>query len=152
MLIAIKNFAELIILVIIFRKVKTVSAFFTSSFQEAVILTIDGVGERATPSIYKGSVNKIEILKELHFPHSLGLLYFIFTYFLGFKVNSGEFKLMGLATYRDPDKENVKRYIESIKLVLLMQNVEQREGFVKVKCQILLFYKALIILIVSLNL
>lgn len=75
------------------------SAFFPSPFQEAAILTMDGVGEWATASIGVGRGNRIELLKELHFPHSLGLLYSAFTYFCGFKVNSGEYKLMGLAPY-----------------------------------------------------
>jgi carbamoyltransferase len=78
------------------------SAFFPSPFQEAAIITMDGVGEWATASIGKGIDNKIEILKEIHFPHSLGLLYSAFTYFTGFKVNSGEYKLMGLAPYGKP--------------------------------------------------
>ena len=78
------------------------SAFFPSPFQEAAILTMDGVGEWATASIGIGRGNKIELLKELHFPHSLGLLYSAFTYFCGFKVNSGEYKLMGLAPYGEP--------------------------------------------------
>jgi len=78
------------------------SAFFPSPFQEAAILTMDGVGEWATASIGVGRGNRIELLKELHFPHSLGLLYSAFTYFCGFKVNSGEYKLMGLAPYGEP--------------------------------------------------
>ena len=78
------------------------SAFFPSPFQEAAILTMDGVGEWATASIGVGAGNRIELLKELHFPHSLGLLYSAFTYFCGFKVNSGEYKLMGLAPYGEP--------------------------------------------------
>ncbi|MBT5551095.1 MAG: carbamoyltransferase [Nitrospina sp.] len=78
------------------------SAFFPSPFQEAAILTMDGVGEWATSSIASGKDNKIELLKELHFPHSLGLLYSAFTYYLGFKVNSGEYKVMGLAPYGEP--------------------------------------------------
>jgi carbamoyltransferase len=78
------------------------SAFFPSPFQEAAILTMDGVGEWATSSIALGKGNKIELLKELHFPHSLGLLYSAFTYYLGFKVNSGEYKVMGLAPYGEP--------------------------------------------------
>ena len=78
------------------------SAFFPSPFQEAAILTMDGVGEWATASIGVGRGNNIELLKELHFPHSLGLLYSAFTYFCGFKVNSGEYKLMGLAPYGEP--------------------------------------------------
>ena len=78
------------------------SAFFPSPFQEAAILTMDGVGEWATASIGVGKGNRIELLKEMHFPHSVGLLYSAFTYFCGFKVNSGEYKLMGLAPYGEP--------------------------------------------------
>ena len=78
------------------------SAFFPSPFQEAAILTVDGVGEWATSSLALGKDNKIELLQELHFPHSLGLLYSAFTYYLGFKVNSGEYKVMGLAPYGKP--------------------------------------------------
>jgi carbamoyltransferase len=78
------------------------SAFFSSPYDEAVILTLDGVGEWATTTISLGKNNKINILKEIHFPHSLGLLYSAFTYFLGFKVNSGEYKVMGLAPYGVP--------------------------------------------------
>jgi len=78
------------------------SAFFPSPFEEAAILTMDGVGEWATASIGVGRGNRIELLKELHFPHSLGLLYSAFTYFCGFKVNAGEYKLMGLAPYGEP--------------------------------------------------
>ena len=78
------------------------SAFFSSPYEEAIILTLDGVGEWATTAVSLGKNNKINILKELHFPHSLGLLYSAFTYFLGFKVNSGEYKVMGLAPYGEP--------------------------------------------------
>jgi carbamoyltransferase len=78
------------------------SAFFSSPYDEAAILTLDGVGEWATTTISLGKYNKINILKEIHFPHSLGLLYSAFTYFLGFKVNSGEYKVMGLAPYGEP--------------------------------------------------
>jgi len=78
------------------------SAFFPSPFQEAAILTMDGVGEWATSSLALGKDNKIELLQELHFPHSLGLLYSAFTYYQGFKVNSGEYKVMGLAPYGEP--------------------------------------------------
>ncbi len=78
------------------------SAFFPSPFDEAAILTLDGVGEWATGSLAVGRGNKIEMLRELHFPHSLGLLYSAFTYYTGFKVNSGEYKLMGLAPYGEP--------------------------------------------------
>jgi carbamoyltransferase len=95
------------------------SAFFPSSYSEAAILTIDGVGEWATASICHGKENNIEILKELHFPHSLGLLYSAFTYFLGFRVNSGEYKLMGLAPYGHPGSEAVKQMIQTIKTYLI---------------------------------
>ena len=92
------------------------SAFFPSPFKDAVILTADGVGEWATTTIAIGSGKDLEIKKEMHFPHSLGLLYSAFTYYVGFKVNSGEYKLMGLAPYGDPifiDK--IKRYLVDIK-------------------------------------
>lgn len=85
------------------------SAFYPSPFDEAAIITIDGVGEWATASIGIGKGNKIELLKEMRFPHSLGLLYSAFTYYTGFKVNSGEYKLMGLAPYGKP------KYVELIK-------------------------------------
>ena len=78
------------------------SAFFPSPFKDAVILTLDGVGEWATTTVAIGNENKLEIIKEIHFPHSLGLLYSAFTYYTGFKVNSGEYKLMGLAPYGKP--------------------------------------------------
>ena len=78
------------------------SAFFPSPFEEAVILTADGVGEWATTTVAIGKNNNLEIKKEIHFPHSLGLLYSAFTYYTGFKVNSGEYKLMGLAPYGKP--------------------------------------------------
>jgi len=78
------------------------SAFFPSPFDEAVVLTMDGVGEWATTSVAHGKGNSLKILKEIHFPHSLGLLYSAFTYYTGFKVNSGEYKLMGLAPYGEP--------------------------------------------------
>lgn len=78
------------------------SAFFASPFQEAAVLTMDGVGEWATASFGTGKGNKIELTEELIFPHSLGLLYSAFTYYTGFKVNSGEYKLMGLAPYGEP--------------------------------------------------
>jgi carbamoyltransferase len=83
------------------------SAFFPSSFDEAVILTMDGVGEWATTSVGFGRGNHLEMRKELHFPHSLGLLYSAFTYYTGFKVNSGEYKVMGLAPYGEPKFANV---------------------------------------------
>ena len=82
------------------------SAFFPSPFEEAIILTADGVGEWATTTIAIGKSNQLEIKKEIHFPHSLGLLYSAFTYYIGFKVNSGEYKLMGLAPYGNPIYEN----------------------------------------------
>jgi carbamoyltransferase len=91
------------------------SAFFPSPFNEAAILTIDGAGEWATASIAHGKGNAIEILRELHFPHSLGLLYSSFTYFLGFTVNSGEYKLMGLAPYGNPHSERFVQYVQSIR-------------------------------------
>src|SRR5207248_6104454 len=78
------------------------SAFFPSPHEEAAILTLDGVGEWDTAAIGHGKGNKLKLLKTLHFPHSLGLLYSAFTYFCGFKVNSGEYKLMGLAPYGEP--------------------------------------------------
>ena len=78
------------------------SAFFPSHFSRAAILTMDGVGEWATSSFALGKGNKVEIHKEIHFPHSIGLLYSAFTYYIGFKVNSGEYKLMGLAPYGEP--------------------------------------------------
>ena len=78
------------------------SAFFPSPFEDAVILTMDGVGEWATTSVAFGHGNHLEMRKELHFPHSLGLLYSAFTYYTGFKVNSGEYKVMGLAPYGEP--------------------------------------------------
>ena len=89
------------------------SAFFPSPFQKAAILTLDGVGEWATSAIGRGDGNQIQILEDLHFPHSLGLLYSAFTYFTGFRVNSGEYKLMGLAPYGEP------KYVDVIKDNLL---------------------------------
>ncbi len=89
------------------------SAFFPSPFEEAVILTADGVGEWATTTVAVGKNNNLEIKKEIHFPHSLGLLYSAFTYFTGFKVNSGEYKLMGLAPYGNPIYEDkIKKLID----------------------------------------
>jgi carbamoyltransferase len=78
------------------------SAFFPSPFEEAVVLTMDGVGEWATTSVGLGRGNTLEMRREIHFPHSLGLLYSAFTYYTGFKVNSGEYKVMGLAPYGEP--------------------------------------------------
>ncbi|MCK4980729.1 MAG: carbamoyltransferase [Candidatus Delongbacteria bacterium] len=91
------------------------SAFYPSPYDDAAILTIDGVGERATSIIAHGKGNSINILKELHFPHSVGLLYSAFTYYCGFRVNSGEYKLMGLAPYGDPTSERTQKYIDTIK-------------------------------------
>ena len=95
------------------------SAFFPSPFEEAAVLTIDGVGEWSTTSICKGSGNSLEVLREINFPHSLGLLYTAFTAYCGFKVNSGEYKLMGLAPYGDPDSEETKRFRETIEKELV---------------------------------
>ncbi len=95
------------------------SAFYPSSFKKAAIITLDGVGEWATAAICMGENNTIKTLKELHFPHSLGLLYSSFTYYLGFRVNSGEYKLMGLAPYGIADSEQVKNYIKIIKSELV---------------------------------
>ncbi len=91
------------------------SAFFPSPFKEAVILTADGVGEWATTTVAVGKDNNLEIKKEIHFPHSLGLLYSAFTYYTGFKVNSGEYKLMGLAPYGTPIYENKIKELIDIK-------------------------------------
>ncbi|MEY4964872.1 MAG: hypothetical protein RL274_455 [Pseudomonadota bacterium] len=85
------------------------SAFFPSPFEEAAVLTMDGVGEWTTTSLAVGSGNSLSVQKEIHFPHSLGLLYSAFTYYTGFKVNSGEYKVMGLAPYGEP------RYAKQIK-------------------------------------
>ncbi len=88
------------------------SAFFPSPFEEAIVLTADGVGEWATTTVAIGKRNKLEIKKEIHFPHSLGLIYSAFTYYTGFKVNSGEYKLMGLAPYGNPI------YVDKIKTLI----------------------------------
>lgn len=89
------------------------AAFFPSPFDEAAIVTLDGVGEWATTTYGVGRGNRVEILKQINFPHSLGLLYSAFTYFTGFKVNSGEYKLMGLAPYGEP------KYVELIRRELI---------------------------------
>ncbi len=83
------------------------SAFFPSPFERALVLTMDGVGEWTTTSLAIGSGNKLSVFKEIHFPHSIGLLYSAITYYLGFKVNSGEYKVMGLAPYGDPKYVNL---------------------------------------------
>ena len=89
------------------------SAFFPSPFDEAVVLTADGVGEWATTTVAIGKNNNLEIKKEIHFPHSLGLLYSAFTYYTGFKVNSGEYKLMGLAPYGNPiHVDKIKKLVD----------------------------------------
>jgi len=98
------------------------SAYYSSSFNDAAILTIDGVGEWATASICHGKGKDIKILRELKFPHSLGLLYSAFTYFLGFKVNSGEYKLMGLAPYGVEGSAEVLKFIATIKDKLVKIN------------------------------
>ena len=85
------------------------SAFYPSPFERAAVLTMDGVGEWSTTSLAHGNGNMLEVLQEIHFPHSLGLLYSAFTYYTGFKVNSGEYKVMGLAPYGEP------RYVDAIK-------------------------------------
>ncbi|WP_373515988.1 carbamoyltransferase [Persicitalea sp.] len=99
------------------------SAFYPSPYEKAAILTIDGVGEWATASICLGEGKDITILKELRFPHSLGLLYSAFTYFLGFRVNSGEYKLMGLAPYGNPTSPEVERYVD----IILKELIELKE-------------------------
>ena len=99
------------------------SAFYPSPFPEAAILTVDGVGEWATSTIGFGRGRELTILRELQFPHSLGLLYSAFTYYTGFKVNSGEYKLMGLAPYGNPDAEQVERF----KSLILDELVDLRE-------------------------
>ena len=95
------------------------SAFYPSPFREAAVLTLDGVGEWATASISYGNGESLEIKNELHFPHSLGLLYSAFTFFLGFKVNSGEYKLMGLAPYGNADAQETKDFVQKIKASLV---------------------------------
>ncbi len=92
------------------------SAFYPSPYKDAIILTADGVGEWATTTVAVGRGRKLEIQKEIHFPHSLGLLYSAFTYYTGFKVNSGEYKLMGLAPYGSPI------YVEKIKQLIDIKN------------------------------
>lgn len=101
------------------------SAYFPSGFSDAAILVVDGVGEWATISISKGEKNQINILKEIHFPHSIGMLYSAFTYFLGFKVNSGEYKLMGLSPYGNKGSLQVEKFKKIIeKHLIFSRNVE----------------------------
>lgn len=95
------------------------SAFYASPFEHAAVLTIDGVGEWSTVSIGAGDGNNFHIKKELNFPHSVGLLYSAFTYFLGFKVNSGEYKLMGLAPFGNKDSDQTQHFIQLIKSSLV---------------------------------
>jgi carbamoyltransferase len=95
------------------------SAFYPSAFQESAILTIDGVGEWCTASIGLGKGEKIELLREMEFPHSVGLLYSAFTYYLGFTVNSGEYKLMGLAPYGNEHSDQTTEFIAKIKSELV---------------------------------
>jgi carbamoyltransferase len=90
------------------------SAFYPSPYQDAAILTVDGVGEWATTTIGHGRDENIEMLKELQFPHSVGLLYSAFTYYTGFRVNSGEYKLMGLAPYGNAKAQQTKDFKEKI--------------------------------------
>ena len=85
----------------------TASAYYPSPYDSAVVLTVDGVGEWATTTVSIGSGNKLDVVKEINFPHSLGLLYSAFTYYTGFKVNSGEYKVMGLAPYGEPKYKNL---------------------------------------------
>ena len=99
------------------------SAFYPSPFEDAAILTVDGVGEWATATIGQGRGRDITVLRQLDFPHSLGLLYSAFTYYLGFKVNSGEYKLMGLAPYGDPTSDRVRAWRE----LILRELVDLRE-------------------------
>ena len=108
-----KNFDETKVLFSEHHLSHAASCFYPSPFEKAAILTADGVGEWTTTSIALGNKNKIKILKEIQFPNSLGLLYSAFTYYLGFKVNSGEYKLMGLAPYGEP------KYIDIIKTNLI---------------------------------
>ena len=91
------------------------SAFYPSPFEEATILTLDGVGEWATTGISHGQGNGINVLREQHFPHSLGLLYSAFTYYLGFEVNGGEYKLMGLAAYGEAAAAETRQWVRSIR-------------------------------------
>jgi carbamoyltransferase len=98
------------------------SAFYVSPYKRAAILTVDGVGEWATASICLGDGKDITVLKELKFPHSVGLLYSAFTYFLGFRVNSGEYKLMGLAPYGNKDSKQVADYVSKIKAEIVKIN------------------------------
>ena len=83
------------------------SAYFPSPYESAIVLTVDGVGEWATTTVSIGKKDELQIVKELHFPHSIGLLYSAFTYYIGFRVNSGEYKVMGLAPYGSPKYKDI---------------------------------------------
>jgi carbamoyltransferase len=98
------------------------SSYYASPFSSAVIVTMDGIGEWATAAIFTGKESEIKILREMHYPDSIGLLYSSFTYFLGFKVNSGEYKLMGLAPYGNPDSQETLRYIDDIETKMIKIN------------------------------
>jgi carbamoyltransferase len=100
------------------------SAFYASPFEEAAVLTMDGVGEWATATIAYGKENQLNIIKELNFPHSLGLLYAAFTYFLGFKINEGEYKVMGLAPYAERESEEVRSFDALIRQYLVTVNAD----------------------------
>ncbi len=105
------------------------SAFYPSPFKNAAVLTLDGVGEWATTTVAIGKKNSLEIKKEIHFPHSLGLLYSAFTYYTGFKVNSGEYKLMGLApygtpVYEDKIKDNLNKEQDLIHILKIAFDIE----------------------------
>lgn len=99
------------------------SAFYPSPFKKAAILTVDGVGEWATATIGKGNEKDITVIYELHFPHSVGLLYSAFTYYCGFKINNGEYKLMGLAPYGNPESNDTLKF----KRIILEKLVDIRE-------------------------
>ncbi len=103
------------------------SAHYVSGFEESAIVVVDGVGEWATISISKGEGKNIRLRKEIHFPHSIGMLYSAFTYFLGFRVNSGEYKLMGLSPYGNNNSDSVKKYKQLIYDNLILSKGE--EGF-----------------------
>ena len=104
------------------------SAFFPSPFEEAAVLTMDGVGEWTTTSLAIGKGNSLEVTREILFPHSLGLLYSAFTYYTGFKVNSGEYKVMGLAPYGEPAFANkIKDHLIDIKTCLLYTSPSPRD-------------------------
>jgi carbamoyltransferase len=101
------------------------SAFFPSPFERAAVLTMDGVGEWTTTSLALGNGNKLSVIKEIHFPHSIGLLYSAMTYYTGFKVNSGEYKVMGLSSYGEPKYEDkLSRLMECLPNGTFKLNVE----------------------------